>query len=261
MIYVAEENRGRGRSGGRESEGGGRARFNRPGFRRRREYDVPIGPQKTVRHVIDKKTLLANFDYKLFGKYNLSEIKVEDPSLSRYICMDPVRIPHSHGRNRRQFDKQFVNVVERLANKLMRGGTGEKTLGRVIRTKGRMQGKKTKALRVVKQAFELVEKKTNSNPLQMLIHAIMHSAPREDFTRVTHGGVSYQISVDISALRRLDMALRNMALAAIMGSFNHKRTLADALADEIIFAAKDDAVNSFAVKKKNETERMARSAR
>jgi len=40
------------------------------------------------------------------------------------------------------------------------------------------------------------------------------------------------------------MALRNVALAGIMGEFDKKKTLAAALADEIELAAKDDA-NTF----------------
>jgi small subunit ribosomal protein S7 len=75
------------------------------------------------------------------------------------------------------------------------------------------------------------------------------------------GGVVYQVAVDISASRRLDMALRNIALAAIMGAFDKKKTLAEALADEIEFAAKGDVNSSYAIKKRDETERMARSAR
>ena len=57
------------------------------------------------------------------------------------------------------------------------------------------------------------------------------------------------------------MALRNIALAAIMGAFDKKKTLPEALADEIEYAAKNDANLSYAIKKRDETERMARSAR
>jgi small subunit ribosomal protein S7 len=78
---------------------------------------------------------------------------------------------------------------------------------------------------------------------------------------VSHGGVSYQIAVDISATRRLDMALRNISLSALMGSFNKPKTLSKALADEIMSTAKGDMQASYAIKKRDETERMARSAR
>lgn len=199
---------------------------------------------------------------KLFGKYDVSEVKVTDPSLVAYINISSVRLPHTHGRHaKKQFGKSKINLVERLANKLMRGGTGEKTSGKVIRTDGRLQGKKTKALAIVEDALAKVEERTKKNPVQLLVDAVQNAAPREDFTRVSMGGVSYQVAVDVSASRRLDMALRNIALAAIMGSFDKKKTLSEALADEIELAAKNDSNLSYAIKKRDETERMARSSR
>ena len=199
---------------------------------------------------------------KLFGKYDLKEVKVTDPSFVAYVNLAPVAVPHSHGRHaKKQFGKSKVNIAERLANKLMRGGTGEKTSGKVIRTDGRLQGKKTKCLGFVEKAFAIVEGRTKKNPVQLLVDASQNAAPREDFTRVSMGGVSYQVAVDVSASRRLDMALRNIALAAIMGAFDKKKTLPEALADEIEYAAKNDANLSYAIKKRDETERMARSAR
>jgi small subunit ribosomal protein S7 len=198
---------------------------------------------------------------KIFGKYDISEVKVADPSLKKYIDLSPVSIPHSHGRHsKKQFGKMKVNIVERLVNKLMRGGTGEKTSGKVIRTHGRLQGKKFRAMKIVEDAFDSIVKSTKANPVQALVDAIQNTAPREDTTRVQYGGVSYQVAVDVSAGRRLDMALRNLSMAAIIGAFDKKKTLSEALADELILAAKNDQ-NSYAIKKRDETERMARSAR
>ncbi|MFA5108631.1 MAG: 30S ribosomal protein S7 [Candidatus Micrarchaeia archaeon] len=199
---------------------------------------------------------------KLFNKFELDTVHVSDPSLIAYVNLDPVVIPHSHGRQAKyQFKKSRVNIVERLVNKLMRGGTGQKTSGKVIRTNGSMQGQKFRAMKIVETAFDIIAKRSGKNPVQLLIDAIENSAPREDFTRVSFGGVSYQVAVDVSASRRLDMALRNITLAAIMGGFGSRKTLAEALADEIELAAKGDTQNSYAIKKKDETERMARSAR
>lgn len=199
---------------------------------------------------------------KLFGKYELDKIELRDRSIAQVISLKPVDVPHSSGRhNRKVLGKTYVNIVERLANKLMRGGTGQKTSGKVIRTHGGLQGKKLRVLRIVEEALEIVEKETKENPVQMLVRAVERSAPREDVTRVSYGGVSYQIAVDISATRRLDMALRNIALAALMGSFNKTKTLQKALADEITNTAKGDVQTSYAIKKRDETERMARSAR
>ncbi|MDD5096857.1 MAG: 30S ribosomal protein S7, partial [Candidatus ainarchaeum sp.] len=161
----------------------------------------------------------------------------------------------------RQHGKFKINIVERLVNKLMRGGTGEKTSGKVIRTKGRLQGKKMQMINVVEEAFELIQKKANANPIQVLVKALENSAPREDVTRVSHGGVSYQIAVDVSATRRLDMALRNITLSALMRAFNKPTSLAESLADEIIYTANGDLQNSYSIKKRDELERMARSAK
>ena len=198
---------------------------------------------------------------KLFDKWDLSGVQVTDPSFVEYVSLVPVNVPHSHGRQAaKQFGKKKVNIVERLLNKLMRGGTGEKTGGKVIRTKGRLQGKKFKAMKIVDQALDEVAKRTSKNPVQVLIDALQNAAPREETTRVQFGGVSYQVAVDVSAERRLDMALKNIAVAAIMGAFDKKKTLAEALAEEIVTAATGD-VKSYAVKKRDETERMARSAR
>lgn len=199
---------------------------------------------------------------KMFGKYDLDNIEIRDQSMKQVVDLTPTVIPHSFARAKKKvMGKTKINVVERLANKLMRGGTGAKTSGKIIRTKGRMQGKKLKALKIVETSFGIVEKETGKNPVQVLVQALENAAPREDVTRVSHGGVSYQIAVDISATRRLDLALRNMTLAAIMGSFNKPSSLAKSLAKEIIATANGSVQESYAMKKRDETERIARSAR
>ncbi|MBI5223144.1 30S ribosomal protein S7 [Candidatus Micrarchaeota archaeon] len=199
---------------------------------------------------------------KMFGKYPVDNITIRDKSIAQVISLKANSVPHTFGRHSNtSMGKMGVNVIERLANKLMRGGTGEKTSGKVIRTHGRMQGKKLRALKFVEDAMVIVETQTKENPIQILIKAIENAAPREDVTRVSHGGVSYQVAVDVSATRRLDLALRNVALAALMGAFNKPKPLAQALADEIISTAKGDIQTSYAMKKRDETERMARSAR
>ncbi len=198
---------------------------------------------------------------KLFGKYDYEGVAVRDPGLAKYISLRSMALPHSFARHaNKQFAKAHVNLVERLVNKLMRGGTGEKLGGRLIRTHGKLQGKKTTVLKFVEKAFSIVESRSKKNPIQALVDAVEHSAPREEVTRVRFGGVSYQIAVDVSPQRRLDLALRNLALATIMSAFNSKTTMADALANELILASQNDA-NSYSVKRKNEMERIARSAR
>lgn len=200
-------------------------------------------------------------DIKLFDKYPYEGITINDPSLKKYLSLRPLVLPHTFARHaNKPFAKAQVNIVERLANKLMRGGTGEKISGRIIRTHGKLQGKKTKVLKIIEKAFDDIAKVTGKNPIQVLIDALQRVAPREDITRVRFGGVAYQVAVDISAQRRLDLGLHNLAIGAILASFDKKTTLGEALANEIVLAAKNDA-NSYALKRKNENERMAKSAR
>ncbi|MCX6768015.1 MAG: 30S ribosomal protein S7 [Candidatus Micrarchaeota archaeon] len=198
---------------------------------------------------------------KLFGKYSFEGIEVRDPGIRQYASFTPVVYPHTFARHaNKQFAKSKVNVVERLANKLMRGGTGGKLGGKLIRTHGKLQGKKLRVLKIMEDAFAIILAQTKQNPVQVLVRAIENSAPREDVTSVRFGGIAYQVAVDVAAQRRLDMALRNITVAAIMGSFNKKPTLAETLANEIILAGKGDP-NSYAIKRRNDTERMSRSAR
>ena len=43
---------------------------------------------------------------KLFDKWDLDEVKVEDLGLIKYICLDETLVPHTSGRHvKRQFAK------------------------------------------------------------------------------------------------------------------------------------------------------------
>ncbi len=202
----------------------------------------------------------ATTEHKLFQKYSYN-VEVLDISLKNYISLKPEEFPSSYRRtSSKMFSKANLNIVERLENALMRGGTGKKIGGRVIRTKGRLQGKKLKVMHIVESAFDAVSEQTSTNPLSVYIRALENSAPIEDTTRIRQGGTVSNIPVDISASRRLDTALRNIAIASIIGAFKNKKSISQALANELILAANND-INSYAIKRKNEIERMARSAK
>ncbi len=196
----------------------------------------------------------------LFDKYDYN-VEVSDLSLKNYINLKRMSYPSTYRRmSGKSFSKAQLNIVERLNNSLMRGGTGGKIGGHIIRTKGRLQGKKLKTMHIIEMAFDKVSKNTGSNPLQVLVKALENSAPIEDTTRVVYGGIKSNVAVDISASRRLDIALRNIAIATIIGAFGNKRSISDALASELVMASNADP-NSYAIKRKNEIERMARSAK
>jgi small subunit ribosomal protein S7 len=208
-----------------------------------------------------KKESLAISEPLLFQKYSMKDVVVDDPSLANYIMLMPKVYPNSFGRKKnRVYYATHVNIIERLINKLMRGGTGQKIGGKVIRTEGALQGKKIKVMHILEDAFEIINKKTGKNPVQILVNALENAAPIEDTTRIRYGGINYNVAVGISAARRLDVALRNVALASLIVAFKNRKSLADTLADELILAATKDT-NSYAIKKKVELERIARSAR
>jgi small subunit ribosomal protein S7 len=183
---------------------------------------------------------------KVFDKWDLEEVKVEDLGLVNYICLDEILVPHTLGRHvKRQFAKSKVSIVERLMNKIMRTHINS--------------GKKNKAYTIVKDSFEVINKRSKENPIQILVKAVENTAPREEITRVKYGGIGYQVAVDIAPQRRVDLALGFITRGAMQSAFKRKRSAAECLADELLLAAEYDT-RSFAIGKKDEKERIARSA-
>ena len=191
----------------------------------------------------------------LWNRWDITGVKVDDPGLQNVISLKPVLVPHSGGRHEhKKFGKTRINIVERLVNQMTHFGK------KYAKNTGRMGGKKQKALNVVKTAFVIIELKTGQNPVQQLVKAIENAAPNEDTTRLSYGGVVYHQSVDISPVRRIDLALRFMSEGVRGAAFSSSRSVEEVLAEEIIQAAAGDA-NSHSVKKKNEQERVAMASR
>ena len=227
---------------------------------KRKAKSQPAGSAESTGQQHSTATVHSRKSALLFGKYSY-DVEINDPSLRNYVNLTPLEYPMSFRRgSQKQFSKADINIIERLENSLMRGGTGSKIGGHVIRTEGRLQGKKQKVLKIIESAFDRVNQRTHQNPIEVLVRALENSAPIEDTTRVRYGGIISNVAVDVSASRRLDIALRNVAIAAIVGAFKKKRKIDEALADELVLAANND-VNSYATKRKNEIERMARSAK
>ncbi|MEM0015857.1 MAG: 30S ribosomal protein S7 [Saccharolobus sp.] len=185
-------------------------------------------------------------DVKVFGKWD-TKVEVRDPSLKKYICLMPVYLPHTGGRHEhRRFGKAKVPIVERLINQIMRPG--------------RNKGKKHLAYNIVKLTFDMIYLKTKQNPIQVLVRAIENSAPREEVTRIMYGGIIYYVAVDVSPQRRVDLALRHIVMGAKEASFNNPKPIEESLSEEIIAAANNDP-KSFAIRRKEEIERIALSSR
>lgn len=198
---------------------------------------------------------------KYFGKWSVEDVEVKDRGLRRYVRLEPKLAPHEAGRqNNKRFNKEEVPIVERLMNKFMRSGPGKgKISGKSIRG-SKSCGKKHRAYRIIREAFEKIEEETNENPIQVLADALQNSAPREETTKISYGGITYHEAVDSSPLRRLDVALKNLADGAYSASFKSKESIEDCLAEELIQASEGD-LESYAVEKKGGTERIAKGAR
>ena len=183
---------------------------------------------------------------QVFDKYDLEEVEISDLGLNGYICLDEIIVPHTSGRHvKRQFAKSKVSIIERLMNKLMRTE--------------RNSGKKNKAYITVRDALDIIHSKTKKNPVQILVQAVENSAPREETTRIKYGGIGYQVAVDISPQRRVDLALGFITRGTMQSSFKNKKSIAQCLADELLLASNEDS-RSFALQKKEEKERVAKAA-
>ncbi len=108
--------------------------------------------------------------------------------------------------------------------------------------------------------MEIINVLTDQNPIQVLVNAIINSGPREDSTRVGSAGVVRRQAVDMSPFRRVNQALYLISSGAREAAFRNIKTIAECLADEIINAAKGSS-NSYAIKKKDEIERVAKANR
>lgn len=189
-------------------------------------------------------------EVKLYGTYDYN-VKIDDITQTELIainsCKANVYIPHTSGRYQvKRFRKATCPIVERLTNCLMRHG--------------RNTGKKNMAINIVKQALDIIALSTGKNPIESILKAVSNGGPREDSARTGSGGTAKKTSVDVSPMRRINLALYLIVQGARKASFRNIRNIAECLADEIIACAQGSP-SSFALRKKEEIERGAKSNR
>ncbi|MCO5548815.1 hypothetical protein L7F22_002277 [Adiantum nelumboides] len=97
--------------------------------------------------------------------------------------------------------------------------------------------------------MEIIHLLTDQNPIQVIVDAVINSRTREDARRQV---------VDISPLRKVNQAIYFLITRAPDSAFKNIKTIAECLADELINAAKGSS-NSYAIKKKDEIERVAKA--
>lgn len=196
-------------------------------------------------------------NFKIFDLYDLTEVTVKDPALKPYVNLSQKVILKSQGRRKDKLAMTRVNVVERLANRLaVPGHSGRKH--RIITSWS--SGKYNKNMGTVLKALAIVAEKTGKNPIQVFVDAIENGSPRDEITVIESAGARYPQAVDCSPMRRINLAIRWMVQGSYSKCFGKKAKMAEALANEIIAAAKG-TMESYACSKKNESEKQADSAR
>lgn len=184
----------------------------------------------------------------LFGKWAYTDVVCKDPTLVDYIELKKqVFVPHTAGRYvSKRFQKAKCPIVERVTNSMM--------------MHGKNNGKKILATKIVRQAMEIIHLLTTQNPIQVLVDAITKGGPREDSTRIGSAGAVKRQSVDVSPLRRVNQAIALITTGARKAAFKNTKGISECLADEIINASRESQ-NSYAIKKRDELERVAKSNR
>ena len=124
-------------------------------------------------------------------------------------------------------------LVTRLINKIM------------------LDGKKGVAQNILYNAFDIVEKKTGSQPMEVFEKALDNVMPELELKLRRVGGANYQVPVEVSDERRLTLGLRWIVNYSRLRG---EKTMEQRLAAEII-----DASNGVgqSVKKKDDTHKMA----
>jgi len=124
-------------------------------------------------------------------------------------------------------------LVTRLINKIM------------------IDGKKGVAQNILYSAFDIIEKKTGQQPMEVFEKALDNVMPELELKLRRVGGANYQVPVEVSQERRLTLGLRWIVNYSRLRS---EKTMEQRLANEIMDAANGAGAS---VKKKDDTHKMA----
>ena len=124
-------------------------------------------------------------------------------------------------------------LVTRLINKIM------------------LDGKKDVAQTILYNAFQIVEKKTGEQPMQVFEKALDNVMPELELKLRRVGGANYQVPVEVSKERQLTLGLRWLVNYSRLRG---EKTMEQRLAAEIIDASNGTGQS---VKKKEDTHKMA----
>jgi small subunit ribosomal protein S7 len=114
-----------------------------------------------------------------------------------------------------------------------------------------VSGKKSVAERILYDALDMIAEKGKGEPMEVLQQALENVRPTVEVKSRRVGGATYQVPVEVRAIRRNTLAMRWLIEAARNRS---EKSMAQRLGGELMDAAEE---RGTAVKKREDTHRMA----
>lgn len=117
------------------------------------------------------------------------------------------------------------------------------------------QGKRSLATRLVYDALDLVNERTGKSAIDVFDTALKNVSPVMEVRPRRVGGATYQVPMEVSAERRLTLAIRWILSATRERA---GKSFSDKLASELIDASNE---TGSAIRKRDETHKMAEANR
>jgi small subunit ribosomal protein S7 len=117
-----------------------------------------------------------------------------------------------------------------------------------------LDGKKGVAQTILYDAFDIIKEKTNQDPMVVFNKALDNIKPALEVKSRRVGGANYQVPIEVKADRSQALGMRWLVqYARLRGG----HSMAENLANEIIDASGDNGGTGAAVKKREDTHKMA----
>ncbi|HEY5903512.1 MAG TPA: 30S ribosomal protein S7 [Anaerolineales bacterium] len=117
------------------------------------------------------------------------------------------------------------------------------------------RGKKSTATRLIYEAMEMIQERTQKNPMDVFDGALRNVGPMMEVRPRRVGGATYQVPMEVSTDRRTTLAIRWILSAARERA---GKSFSDKLASELIDASNETGA---AIRKRDETHKMAEANR
>ncbi len=114
-----------------------------------------------------------------------------------------------------------------------------------------VDGKKSVAERILYKALDIIEKRTNQDPLKLFKKAVDNAKPLLEVKSRRVGGATYQVPVEVSPERRQALSFRWILRYSRARS---EKSMAERLAGELIDVANQRGAT---IKKREDTHKMA----